>query len=188
MRGCIYLFLLCTLLISGCDLRERETSLQKKTAELTRKEQELRLKEEALRLKEEALVKREQRLDSTQQDSALIYNPNIIGLWNVKMVCTETTCPGSAIGDTKLETWDISYQNNYIIAKAMTDNKVVRTYTGAYKNNSLELNESVELSPNSPATNMVVRLTLLNENTMEGQREIIRSGDCRIIYSLELNK
>jgi len=70
----------------------------------------------------------------------------------------------------------------------MADNTVVRTYEGTYSNNILELRDNIEVSPNTPATEMVVRLTPLNENSLEGQRQIIRSGDCRIVYSLQLDK
>ncbi len=185
---CILLLTLFTLfLLPGCGIREREKSLQEKETELARREQDLTVREEALRVKEQALAQREQKLDSTRQDSAF-FNPNIMGIWNVKMVCIETTCPGSAIGDTRSETWDISYQGDQIIAKAMADNTLVRTYAGTYNDNWLQLRENVALSPNAPATEMVVRLSLLNENTLEGQREIIRSGDCRIVYSLQLEK
>ncbi|MDQ4140934.1 MAG: hypothetical protein M3142_10460 [Bacteroidota bacterium] len=187
MKWIFLLSLVTLLLFSGCGIREREKSVQEKETALARKEQELAVREEALRQKEEALSKREQKLDSTRLDSAF-YNPNITGIWNVRMVCIETTCPGSAIGDTKTETWDISYQGDQIIAKAMADNTLVRTYAGTYNDNWLQLRENVALSPNAPATEMVVRLSLLNENTLEGQREIIRSGDCRIVYSLQLEK
>jgi len=193
MKWIFYLYLLSTFLFYGCNLRERETSVQNKETELAQKEQELTLKEKSLQLKEEELLKREQQIekqvDSTaQQDSAFIYNPNLIGQWNAKMTCIETTCAGSAIGDTKTETWQLAYQDNHIIAKAMTGENMIRVYTGTYSNNTLELTENVELSPSAPATKMLVRLTLLNPNTLEGQREIIRAGDCRIIYSLQLNK
>lgn len=187
MKWILLLSLLLFLVLPGCGLRERETSVQNKLQELARKEQELAQREEALRLKEEALTKKQQQIDSTQTDSAAI-NTNITGLWNVRMVCVETTCSGSAIGDTKSETWDIFYQNSQVVAKAMTDNTVVRTYVGAYSNNLLELRENVEVSPNTPATEIIVRLTLLNNNSLEGQRQIIRSGDCRIVYSVQLDK
>lgn len=187
MKWTFFLPLLFLFILSGCGIREREKAVQNKEQELARKEQELVTREEALRLKEEALTKKQQQIDSTQQDSAF-YNASITGLWNVRMVCIETNCPGSAIGDTKSETWDISYQNNKVIAKAMTDNTVVRTYVGDYSNNLLELRENIEVSPNTPATEIVVRLTLLNNNSLEGQRQIIRSGDCRIVYSVQLNK
>ena len=161
--------------------------VQIKEKELAQKEQELITREEALRLKEATLVKKQQQVDSTRTDSAAI-NANLTGLWNVRMVCVETTCSGSAIGDTKTETWDISYQNNQVVAKAMTDNTVIRTYEGTYQDDLLELRDKIEVSSNTPATEIVVRLTPQNENFLEGQRQIIRSGDCRIVYSLQLEK
>ncbi len=179
--------LLLILFLTGCGIREREKLVQNKEKELAQKEQELIKREEAVRLKEVTLVKKQQQIDSTQTDSAAI-DSNITGLWNVRMVCVETTCTGSAIGDTKSETWDISYQNNQVVAKAMTDNTVTRTYEGTYQDNLLELRDNIEVSPNTPATEIIVRLTLLNNNSLEGQRQIIRSGDCRIVYSLELGK
>ncbi|QMU31266.1 hypothetical protein [Adhaeribacter radiodurans] len=187
MKWILFFPFFTIFLLTSCGIKERETSVQQKEAELARREQDLAVREEALRLKEETLTKREQKLDSTRLDSAF-YNPAITGIWNAKMVCTQTTCPGSAIGDTKSETWDISYQGNQILAKAMADNTLVRTYTGTYNDNWLHLRENVAISPNAPATEMVVRLSFLNENTLEGQREIIRSGDCRIVYSLQLEK
>lgn len=195
MKGIFFLYLLITFFISGCGIRERERVVQQKEAELTQKEQELLLKEKTLQLKEEELLVKQQQLDSTKQqqpdstniDTTFIYNHDIVGNWSVNMTGIETTCPGSAVGDTKSETWEFSYQNNSIIAKAMSDGKLVRVYTGAYKNNLLELTEDVEHSPTSSETKMLVRLTLLNEKSMEGQREIIRP-DCKIVYSLQLNK
>ena len=35
---------------------------------------------------------------------------------------------------------------------------------------------------------MIVRLRLVNAGTMEGQREIVRVGDCKIIYALQMDK
>lgn len=196
MKGMFFLCLLITLSVSGCGIKDRERAAQQKEAELAQKEQELLLKEKTLQLKEEELLIKQQQLDSTKQqvtdstrqDTALMYNPEIIGNWNVNMTCIETTCPGSAVGDTKSEVWEFSYQDNNVIAKAKSDGKLVRVYTGTYKNNLLELTDNVELSPTSSETKMLVRLTLSNETSMEGQREIIRAGNCKIIYSLQLNK
>ncbi len=194
MKWTFSLPLLFIFLFSGCGLQERETALQKREKELAQKEQELATKENNLQLKEAELVTREQQLnkkpqaDSVTQAPPGVINPALIGTWNARMVNTETTCPGSAIGDTKTEIWELSYQNERVIAKAKTGENLTRTYTGTYQNNTLELTENVEPSPTAPATQMVVRLTLLNPTTMEGQREIIRAGDCRIIYALQLNK
>jgi hypothetical protein len=35
---------------------------------------------------------------------------------------------------------------------------------------------------------MVVRLQVINDKTIEGQREIIRDDNCKIVYALQMNK
>lgn len=182
------LLLLTIFTCSGCDIREREKALEVKEAQLLQREQALELQRTKLELKEQELTKREQQLDSVTLDTALIVDPAIVGSWSVKMTCTETTCPGSAIGDSKSETWDISYQNKNIIVKAKTGEKLERVYTGVYKNNVIQLTENVDVPGTAPATKIVVKLTLLNPTTMEGQREIIREAECKITYALQLSK
>jgi hypothetical protein len=191
-----WLFLMQLFLVyslSGCGLREREISVQRKEAELTEKERVLAEKETSLQLKEEELLIKEQlyqsrRVDTTTTHDAKLSNPALVGQWHVRMTCTETTCTGSAIGDTRTETWDFSFQDGQVIAKALSGDKLIRTYSGAFRNNLLELAENVEHSSAHPSTRMLVRLTLLNETSMEGEREIIRAGNCRIVYALQLAK
>lgn len=188
MKWIIVLLLAVIVVSPACNLRQREEALRKKEVELKEKEQELLLKEKTLQIKEDELLQKEQKLDSTTlNDTTFIYNPNLIGLWSVKMICTETTCPGSAIGDTKNEQWQIAYQANKIIAKAMVGNQLVRVYSGTFKGNILELVDEQENGENN-GTKISVRLRFTSENTMQGQREILRIGDCRILYSLQMNK
>lgn len=189
MRYCILFVFFLTIFFPSCDLREREEALNQKETLLNQREQELLLKEKTLQLKDEDLVKREQRIDSTRlQDSLAVYNASLPGTWDVKMVCTETSCPGSAVGDTKNETWEIAYQENAIIARAMVNNELVRVYSGFFTGNTLELIETRENAPSQPATRMVVRLRLAKENVLEGTREIERIGECKIIYQTVMNK
>lgn len=193
MKWIFYAPLLLVFISSGCGLQKREALLQEREAQLAKKEQalvvrekNLQLKAEELALKEQQLLRQGQAADTTSQEAGGIFYPALIGKWNATMTCTETTCAGSAIGDTKTETWELSYQNERVIARAMAGENLVRIYTGVYKNNLLELTENVELSSAAPATKIVVRLTFLNQNALEGRREIIRAGDCRIIYALQL--
>jgi hypothetical protein len=189
MRYIIPVILFLTFFFQSCDLRKREEALNQKEAQLNQREQELLLKEKTLQLKEEELVKQKQHIDSTLlQDSTAVYNADLPGTWDVKMTCTATSCPGSAVGDTKNETWEISYQDNNVIAKAMVNNELVRVYSGFFTGNTLELIETRENAPNQPATRMVVRLRLAKENVMEGQREIERIEECKIIYDVVMNK
>ena len=183
---------LVALLCGGCGLKSREEALKKKEAELAQREQQLVLREKSLDVKEKEVAELKQKLDSInvkpKTDTALVYNQQLTGQWNVKMTCTQTTCPGSAIGDTKTETWDISYQNNLVIANALASDKLARVYTGSYDGTYLTLSENVATTPTEPATRMTIRLTMTDDNTMEGQRTIDRENDCSIVYSLQLNK
>ncbi|HUC80570.1 MAG TPA: hypothetical protein VMR70_06615 [Flavisolibacter sp.] len=174
---------------SGCDIRQREEALQKREATLNQREQELLLKEKSLQLKDEELVKRQQQMDSTiVADTTAKYNAKLAGVWNVQMTCTETSCTGSAVGDTKTETWEISYQDRNVIARAKVNNELVRVYSGLYNGTTLELAEALE-SEQKPATKMIVRLQLTSDTQLEGQREIDRiSENCRIIYSMKMKK
>ena len=189
MRYHFLLVLLLTTFLPSCDLREREEALNQKEASLNEREQELLLKEKTLQLKEEDLVKREQKIDSTRaQDSIAVYNAALPGTWDVKMVGSETNCPGSAVGDTKNETREITYQENNVIARAMVNNELVRTYSGFFTGNTLELVDTRENVPGQPPTQIVVRLRLAKENVLEGTREIERIGECKIVYQTVMNK
>lgn len=183
----ILLWLFLFPFFSSCTLQERETALQKREAALNEREQQLILREKAIQLKEEDLAKLQNPVDSISIDSS-VYNANIVGTWNVKMVCTETTCAGSAVGDTRTETWQINYESNKVIAQARAGNQLVRIYTGMYTGNTLELVEDREISPSQPATRMVARLRITSDTKMEGSREILREGDCKIIYSMDMTK
>lgn len=188
MKRIILICLAFSLTLLGCDIDRREKEVERKTQELTQKEEELRARELALTQKEEQLATQAKNEDSTRQDSSFIYDPRLIGLWSVTMTCTETTCPGSAVGDRKTEQWEISYQGDSIQAKAIAGGQITRVYSGIYTGNTLELVEARPAGPGTPATKMIVRLRMTSERTMEGQRDIIRDGDCKIIYALSLAK
>jgi hypothetical protein len=183
--------LICFSLLSSCGLREREKQLQQKTQEINQKEQQLLLKEKEIELKEEELLKREQALDSSGakvvRDTVAI-NPDFLGEWEVKMLCVETNCSGSAVGDTKLETWIIEQKDNEIIARAMSGNNLVRAYTGNFNGNLLILNNEQEDPEHKVLSRMSVRLQKVKDNQLEGRREITRVGECRILYELELKR
>lgn len=102
------------------------------------------------------------------------------------MVCTETTCAGSAVGDNKTEIWDISYQNNMIIAQAMVNNKLVRLYSGT--TNATEVVLTAQQESASEGVNITVNLLIKNETTLEGERRIVRPDECRIVYSIQMEK
>lgn len=178
-------FFLLIIFLQSCGLNEREKNLKKLRQEITRKEQQLLAWEKRLKLKERELHNTKQSLDSAKKqiDSVTMSNPAIIGKWIVKMSCTETTCEGSALGDTKTEQWEMSYKRNNVVVKAYSGLVLIREYVGTYKNNVLKI---VEEKPNSAAL-IGATLNFINEGRMDGSREI-RQKDCKIVYALNARK
>ena len=132
-----FILFLVVLPFSACNSEQKQRALNEKEIALNQKEQELMQKERNLQLKEEEILRREQNLDSANRDSTQQVNAALVGNWSVKMTCTETTCAGSAVGDTKTEQWDVAYQGNSIIARAKTGENLVRVYTGLYTGNTV---------------------------------------------------
>lgn len=184
------MFILAGLVfISGCGLRQREIELNKKMNALNQKEQELVLKEQMLAVKEQQLDEQKKSIDSTtsvMSDSLYLEHQRISGTWLVDMQCIETSCPGSAVGDTKNEQWDFIFQGNTVIVTAMSREKLLRTYTGAFQGNILKLN--VQRDSTDKIAKISVRLQQKSEKEMEGDREIIQSSGCHILYSLRMKK
>ncbi len=191
MKWNIIFSVLCILIFSGCSLRQREIELDKKMAEVNEREQQLSLKEQSLDFREQQLNDRAKLLDSTTRkisnDSLFVQHQQLPGVWSVKMLCTETNCPGSAVGDTKNEQWEFKFQNNSVIASAISNNQLVRVYTGTYIGDLLKLSVQEDTADTNSAR-MIVRLQQLKENEMQGDREIIQPDGCHILYSLHLKK
>ena len=188
----ILVFLLFAFCFSGCSLRQREIELDKKMTDLHDREQLLALREQSLDLKEHQLNEREKHIDSTKtniNDSSFINNQQLHGTWSVRMQCVETNCPGSAVGDTKNEQWEFRFQDNNVVASAISNNKLVRIYTGSFSNNVLRLSV-LQDSADVQFGKMVVRLQYVKdkEKEMEGEREIVQASGCRILYALQLKK
>ena len=184
------IFLLSGIIIlSSCNLRQREIELSKKLNELSRREQELALKEQQLSEKEQELSKQKRLLDSTTNiinDSLLREHQKIQGLWRADMQCTETNCQGSAVGDIKTEHWNIIFENNEVTVNARSNRHVVKIYTGGFVGNVLKLTaeqDSTELN-----AKIEVHLEKTSENEMEGERVVTQATGCQILYSLRLKK
>lgn len=184
----IIVLLLSFMLLFACNdqrqqrqLQAREDSLVKRTAELNAKEQELALREATLQ-------QRVQAMDSLAQTDTVQTNiPAVNGTWNVQMTCTEATCTGSAVGDTKTESWTFDLQGSTIIARAMASNQLVRVYSGTYQDGMIRLTDEQANAASAANARMNVRLKPVSPSRMEGEREIIRENNCRIVYALQLD-
>lgn len=175
------------VLSSGCGLREREEAIELREREMAQREARLYQREQALAAREAELTLKSQRADSIAQDTLLRFEPRLIGRWNTRMTCTETTCSGSAVGDVKSEVWEFAYEGNRLLVRALVKDRLVRIYRGENTVNGIRLMEEVTPADGTP-THIRVSLTLKDDNTLEGKREIVREEDCRIVYELQLKK
>lgn len=182
-------FLISVLFLTSCQSGSDSDAAQKLADSLQLKEEWLNRKEDSLRIREQELAQREQKLaDSLQPDSGLVVDPVLAGTWNVKMTCSETNCSGSAVGDTKTEQWILSYAGSNIMAQAMDNNKLIRSYSGFYKDGVIELEGMRAENHSAPPARMSVRLRFVDSTHLEGQREIVRESNCKIIYALGMEK
>lgn len=162
--------------------------MQDKELALQQKEQELNTREQELSIREELLLQKEQQIGSTSRaDTARVNNLSIAGRWNVHMTCTETTCPGSAVGDIKTEQWEIVQQANTIIARARANEQLVRVYTGGFRDGTITLTEEQPAGTNTAPVKISVQLKAVTNTRIIGKREILREKDCRIVYALQLD-
>lgn len=195
MKLGIYILLLCAIMLfSSCGIQEQRAQLNQKEQALRQKEQELTLKEQELNRREQALNERQKKMDSVliMPDTLTARYPDLIGNWSVKMVCTDATCPGSALGDTKVEQWSLGFSNNQVVVKALNNKKqLIRVYTGYIApDGTLTLSAQIaEPDANEPLSAQInVSLNLIKDGIMSGQREILHPDNCHIVYSLNLKK
>jgi hypothetical protein len=173
----------------GCNYREQEEELQKREAALNEKEQNLIVRERTLDIREQEFLNNKKLADSVKGiDTSQVINPDMIGLWEVKMTCTESTCPGSAVGDTRLEHWNVHYLQKSIIVKAYANEQMVRVYTGFYTGNTVELIAESNTKGSDLHSKMIVRLHFTDKVHLEGQREIIRDSSCKVVYAVQMVK
>jgi hypothetical protein len=68
----------------------------------------------------------------------------------------------------------------------MSNNQLVRIYTGNYVGSSLRM--AIQADSVDVPVKILVRLQQTNDKEMTGEREIIQANGCHILYSLRLKK
>lgn len=178
------------LLFNSCGQQEREQKLAAQEKQIREQQQELILKANQLALKEKQLEDKEKHLDSAliSQDSVAAIFPKLAGNWNVNMVCSQATCAGSAIGDTKNEQWVFSLQGSSIVAQAYTKKVLSRVYVGKIQGGLLQLTaQSADSSVESNVQMNVFLRPIGDSTSMNGKRNITRP-DCQIVYNMNMKK
>ncbi len=168
--------------ITGCDFQKRQADLDKKMNELNQREAVLSLKEQQLREKEKIL-------DSTTHvvnDSLLRSHKKMEGGWRVDMLCTQTNCAGSAVGDVKTEYWNITVAGNDVTVNARSNRALSKRYTGSFAGNLLTLTADQDTA--EVYAMIEVHLQQSTDKEMDGERVVTQASGCQILYSLSLKR
>ena len=176
--------------LASCGQAEREQKLVAREKQVLELRQELNLKANALALQATQLNQMSAQLDSVNitQDSLKSRFPLLVGKWQVSMTCTETNCPGSAVGDTKTEQWLISKSAGSIIVQAYSNQTVNRVYVGKYHQGSIRLTAQPILTDIDTTTNIKVVLQPQKDSVALAGTRTIHRADCTIVYEMTLKK
>lgn len=178
------LFLLSVpVLIFSCKENEREKQLDAREKILSEKENLFAQKESEF----QALLKMRDSLFVKTKDSVIppTWPAEILGKWNGKVICTESTCSDYVIGDQRTDVWEFVNDSLQTSVNVYSNNNLVRTYVGKLENNEIKLNFKTD----STAAKLVDMNIILNEispGKIRGKRTISVNNNCSASFSVEL--
>ncbi|KIA85012.1 hypothetical protein OA84_00670 [Kaistella solincola] len=168
--------------LSSCDDSKKENQLKEREKNLLLRETEFAVKKqdyESLLALRDSLENAENTADTI---AATLLPQNILGKWNGKMVCTESSCAEHVIGDQRNDTWIISAQQVIIINKSGSEHIYTAKFTGSEIKMS-SLNNTT--SPNKSDITLQVPAEITDR--IKGNRELT-GKDCVSKFSVELEK
>ena len=183
-------FFLSIFSFYGCGFEERKQALDAREANLQAREQNLLMKQKMLTQLEDSI-----KLNIAKQDSATLALKNLglplpdslQGVWNINMVCTQTNCSGSAVGDSRKETWTFTGGDSTgVYVKAMNGDKLIRIYSGIYDGSAFILSTPTDTMTNTSVMN--VKLNIDNVNKLSGSRVINQADGCSTTFRLDADR
>ena len=184
MRIMPLIFFILLSLLTSCSNSEKEKQLEERENSLIIKEKEFAAKEDEYR---NLLTMRDSMINKA--DSAVVKTlpANILGRWNGKMICTESSCAEHAIGDQRNDVWEFSENGQTVLAKVTDRSGNLKVYSGNFSGSELKLNSNED----STATRKTEINLIWNElqlNTFKGTRKITANNNCVAKFTLELEK
>lgn len=178
-----FLFSIFSLL--GCADKQREERLKQREEALSQKENLFALKEAEY----QSLLKMRDSLLSIQKDTIVPegWPEFVTGLWNSKVICTQSTCGNYVVGDVRTDQWEFGYDSTRLIAKVSSNNKLVRVYNGNYKDSVISLSFLSD-STSQKRVAMNISLTEITPDKLKGTRIVNVDNACSATFSVELIK
>jgi hypothetical protein len=144
---------------------------------------------EVVTVKKKKIVAQEPLVDSAAPMIDENVQPDIIGTWLVTMVNEKSTCSDIAENDTRTETWTINLKGGkYVVTISNQSNNGNKKYTGTLQGTSLQLSdEHIGLLSGSTTITVTAEVTPPGDY-FSGEREVLRSDPCRLVYSIKGRK
>ena len=169
------------LVFHSCTESQKENNLNAR-------EQQLLIKEKEIATKEAEFQKLITLRDSLQNanDSATANNSlpaAILGKWNGKMICTESSCSEHVIGDQRNDVWEFTPQGLKMTNKTGGE----KMFTGRISGNDLKFFSEASSSPGN-SSQITFKLNSLQEGKIKGNCDFIGKDGCVAKFSVELEK
>lgn len=184
MRILPYIFFILISFLTSCSDSEKEKQLEERENSLIIKEKEFAAKEDEYR---NLLTMRDSIIHQTDSAAVKTLPANVLGKWNGKMICTESTCAEHVIGDQRNDMWEFSESGQTVLAKVTDRSGNMKVYSGNFSGSELKLTSNED----STATRKTEINLLWNElqiNTFKGTRKITANNNCVAKFMLELEK
>ncbi|WP_363315996.1 hypothetical protein, partial [Chryseobacterium sp.] len=182
LKNTFFLFISVAFLLMSCTNKEKEQQIAEREKQLLEKEKLFAQKESQY----QALLKMRDSIFS-HKDSVIIptWPQEIAGIWNSKVICTESNCSEYVVGDQRSDIWEFDHDSTQLVVKIINNNNLVRLYTGKFENNEIKLNFKTD-STASKKVEMNVVLNDISDTKIKGIRTITSDNNCTAKFSVEL--
>lgn len=182
MKKSILLISFLSVLFS-CDNKNKANDLALREQELLNKEKSFAQKEAEY---QSLLKMRDSIFNHKKSDSIKIikWSDEISGAWTGKVICTESNCSDYVVGDQRTDTWEFDSDSIQLFTKIISNNNLVRLYSGKFENNEIKLNFKTD-STAKKQVDMNVLLNEISPSKIRGTRTV-SVDNCRARFSVEL--
>ncbi len=177
------LSVLCTS--SGCRDQEREQQLILREQQLLEREKQFALKEADY----QSLLTMRDSILSAQKDTILplAWPDHIVGSWNSKMVCTQSSCNDYVVGDQRNDIWEFAGDSTGIYTRIIKNKKLVRVFNGSFDSTTIYLRFQSDTAANRMVTTDII-LSQVEPGNMKGVQTTTVNQNCTAKFSVILTR
>lgn len=175
----------CLLALASCRDEARERALAEREQSLAEKEKQFALKDADYR---SLLRWRDSLLASADTAGAIpvtAWPADVLGRWNSKTVCRESSCSEYVVGDQRSGAWEFSEDSTGLFTKVYDRNNLVRVYTGTFDSSAIRLQFRTDSGAVRHAE-IDVELSRSATGAIKGSQVLKMENGCTARFTVEL--